>query len=121
MKKNGFTLIEILAVVVILAAIMIVVGPKVMNIFSSSKQKAYDEQVSILIKETKKYATEFSYDMIWSGNTSNVTIDNLYSAGYIKEYPRDPFTNRSFTGASYITITKVGNSYTYTPFITVGT
>ncbi len=61
MNKKGFTLVEILAVIVILAILMTVAGTSVFGIIHESQQQLLDEQVknlgdtAITYMESKKY------------------------------------------------------------------
>ena len=41
-KKDGFTLVELLAVVVILAIILVIAIPSVLDVLQASKRKAYN-------------------------------------------------------------------------------
>jgi len=113
MNNKGFTLIEILAVIVILAVILTIVGPKVINVFSGSKQKAYDDQVLTLKNLGKQYATEFPYDITWTSNVAKVTISQLITAGYVKSNITNAKNGKAICGTSYITITNTSGVYSY--------
>ena len=49
MSKKGFTLVELLAIIVIIALIAVIVAPNVIETYWTSKQQAYD----ILIENIK--------------------------------------------------------------------
>ena len=40
-KKNGFTLVELLAVIVVLAIIMIIAIPSVLDVMNTARKKAF--------------------------------------------------------------------------------
>ena len=46
MKNKGFTLVEVLGVIVILAVIFVLVFPSVKNVLSQSKETVYDTQIN---------------------------------------------------------------------------
>ncbi|HOO68072.1 MAG TPA: type II secretion system protein, partial [Bacilli bacterium] len=45
MKRKGFTLVELLAVIVILGIILLVAVPKIMNVISDSKLSSIESTV----------------------------------------------------------------------------
>ena len=51
MAKKGFTLIEILAAIVVLSAILIIAVPRVFTLLDSSKKEAFKMTNSIIRKE----------------------------------------------------------------------
>ena len=53
MNKKGFTLIELLAVIVILAIVATIASPIILNIISTTKEKAHDESVRSIIKSVE--------------------------------------------------------------------
>ena len=57
-EKRAFTLIELLAVIVIIGVIALIAVPVVNNMIRQSREKAYQEQVNRLIDKTKEWATE---------------------------------------------------------------
>lgn len=113
MNNKGFTLVEILAVIVILAIILTIIGPKVINVFSGSKQKAYNEQVTTLKGLGKQYATEFPYNVTWTSNVAQVTISQLITAGYVKSNITNAKNGKAICGTSYVTITNTSGVYSY--------
>ena len=54
MKKRGFTLVELLAVISILALIVVVAMPNIMKMFRESKQKSFYNEVETVKNEIKK-------------------------------------------------------------------
>lgn len=115
--KNGFTLVEILAVVIILAIIITLVSTNVLNIFTNSKQKTYDEQIQTLIRLAKQYSTEFNNDLIWveqtGEDTAVITINQLINAGYVEENIVNAKNGKIICPSSFITITDTNNVFTY--------
>ncbi|MDD6272491.1 MAG: prepilin-type N-terminal cleavage/methylation domain-containing protein [bacterium] len=59
MKKNGFTLVELLAVIFILALLVIITLPNIIKLYNQSKERTFNSEVEIvkteLEKETYKY------------------------------------------------------------------
>ena len=83
MKNNkGFTLIEILATVVIIGIISVASVVGYSQYLKSSRQKAYD----LMAKSAANAAAEYSMDYM---GTSRVTFDELTKGDYL-EYPYDP-------------------------------
>ena len=54
MKKNGFTLVELLAVIVILAVIMIIAIPAVLSTMKTAKSKGFMEYLQKVSNTAQK-------------------------------------------------------------------
>ena len=54
-KKNGFTLVELLAVVVVLAIILAIAIPRVLKMIETSRKKAFNISEVMMIKATREY------------------------------------------------------------------
>ena len=69
MNKKGFTLIEMLAIIILLSVIALITYPIINNVVSDSKDEIYDKQISELVrlantwvtKNTNKLKTEEGY------------------------------------------------------------
>ncbi|MGM9835044.1 MAG: type II secretion system protein [Bacilli bacterium] len=58
MKKNGFTLVELLAVIVVLAALIVLAVPNVMKIVNKQEQKLTDQAMKNLGDAAVSYTLE---------------------------------------------------------------
>lgn len=56
MKRNGFTLVEILAVIVIIALLMILTIPNILKISRSTKEKAYETKIDLIEQSAVQFA-----------------------------------------------------------------
>ena len=55
MKKNGFTLVELLAVVSIISLLLLLVAPKIVNQLNNSKEEVNDVTKKIIYSAAEKY------------------------------------------------------------------
>lgn len=87
MKKDGFTLVELLAVVIILAIISLFVMPKVADLIKSgnSTNKSIIEQKLLAVARTytNDYDTRFFNRFVNVGYASIITKDELIDAGLV--------------------------------------
>ena len=95
MKNNGFTLIEILAVVAIMGLLMIMIMPGIMSIRSNVLENALENRISMIENAAKDYAHDHinevkstvssNYDGSKAPNDNCIyrTVNFLINAGYI--------------------------------------
>jgi len=107
MKEKGFTLIELIASIVLLGIIALIVFPEVNNTINNSKEKAYNTQIESLINSTKSLAakhTELLPD-IGSDEIVCITPTILMNYGEIETDnivdPRDKSKLKGFVLISY--------------------
>lgn len=86
--NKAFTLVELLAVIVILGIIAFLIFPNVSKTIEESREKAYARQISILEEAAQKYTKEH-IDAISEENSTCISIDNLISSGYISAKDKD--------------------------------
>lgn len=118
MKQKGFTLIELIAVIVILALIALVVFPAINGVLKDSRENAYDSQISIIEKAAKEYYLENYKELPEENGCTYVSIETLISKGYIsdeeldeKSQIIDPKTNEPLTG--FVEVQYDSNQYNY--------
>lgn len=104
--KKGFTLIEMLAVIVILAIVSLIIFPEVNKNIKNSKEKAYNTQINNLINATKEMVVRDTTILPPAGSdiVKCVTFTALKNAGKIpSDIIYDPRDSKvQLTG--YITI-----------------
>lgn len=89
MKNNkGFTLIELMAVIIILAVIGLIIFPSAIESINNSKDKLYKEQVKRILDAADSWAS--SNDSKLPSNTNDskpikITIENLQLDGLLKK------------------------------------
>ncbi len=114
MKKKGFTLVELLAVIVILSLILVIAVPSVNKYIKQSKEKAYNTQISTIIEAVQAYASANSGLLPRKEEfVVKITLGQLKSSGLIKKEVKNPNDDKYFDDALTIEIKKKGETYTY--------
>lgn len=113
MNNKGFTLIEVLMTLTIVALIMIIVLTNIGSTLSLSNEKAYELTKSNIINATKKYMLECDNNLIECNikrnkNKTEITAKNLIKAGYFKELV-NPINNHDLSNCLIIEIDKNNN------------
>ncbi|MFD1171300.1 prepilin-type N-terminal cleavage/methylation domain-containing protein [Oceanobacillus picturae] len=83
-KEKGFTLVELLAVIAILAIIVAIAVPTIGNVISDSRGKADDANIE-LIKNAARLA-----DVSGKFTEGGMTVSKLEEAGFLEEVPTKP-------------------------------
>lgn len=85
MKEKGFTLVELLGVIVILGLLTIVTVPPLLNQIKKSKDKLSSATIKILSAATEQHIDEHpsSYP-IKTGNVYCITLKTLTDYGHLK-------------------------------------
>ena len=98
MNKKGFTLIELIAVIVILALISLIVFPAVNSMIKNSKEKAYNVQIDEIIDAAKNYLSDLPVCI--PEMDSNSSADELDSSC-------DAITRGDDSTISYVSVVKL--------------
>ena len=114
MKKKGFTLVELLAVIVILSLVLVIAVPSVNRYIKQSKEKTYNTQISTIIEAAQAYASANSGLLPRKEEfVVKITLGQLKSSGLIKEEVKNPNDDKYFDDALTIEIKKKGETYNY--------
>lgn len=116
MNKKGFTLVELILVITLMAVISVLVIPNILDALSSSKQQKYESLYKLVEKNMKLYNDKYSVDLWNNENTSfdfcegdtqgcNSGIDKLKESG--------GDLNLDDCKINYMNISKSDDNYTY--------
>jgi len=115
MKQKGFTMIELLVVIVILGLLAVIIYPVINRQINRSKENLYKAQIEIIEKGARNWgADNFSKLPIANGSQVTVTLGDLETEGYIENNLINPKTKEQFSKDIIITVKMEGNSLNYT-------
>ena len=100
-NKKGFTLVELLAVIVILAIILAIAVPGISGIINSAKKGSFESDVKMII-------TGIEYSVLESSVDTSVTVPAVGDIlANLDDYGADPtnYTAASITSMNPITVT----------------
>ena len=111
--KKGFTLIELVATIIILAIVGAIAFPLVNSILKENKDSLYKSQLQEIELATEKWAY-LNMDLLPNSNeTITITILELKKAGLLPLDVRDPRTGDLLPNDMEIAITFINNKYVY--------
>ena len=114
--KKGFTLVELLSVIVILAITSMIIFPSIGNIIQKSKQDLYDSQLLDIQNAAEKWATD-NKDLLdeYHANDVYIPLSSLRDSAYLeKDVVKNPLDRSDMDGCTRIKYEVSNSKYTYT-------
>ena len=112
--KKGFTLVELIGVIIILALIMLLAVPPILNSIRSTRNELSDASKKIIYTAANLYVSENLNDFPkYDGNTFCVSIDTLSKKEYLPTIVYDSTTGDEIPKDSLVEIKVENNNYTY--------
>lgn len=110
--KKGFTLVEMMAVIIILAIVATITFPIVSQSIEKNREKLYYSQLDEIKLNAEKWAYS-NLDLLPTVEDEMITItlQNLKEGGFVALDIRDPRTNELLPNDLKITITFRNNNY----------
>lgn len=82
--KKGFTLVEIISVIVVLAVIAMIVSPAIFKAIQTSKDRSYSTQVNNILEAARSWAINNNNLLKDDGSNYEVSVATLIEQDYIK-------------------------------------
>ena len=98
MNNKGFTLIEVIMVVAIMAMLLVLFTPNVLTMVRKSDLDVYNSTIDSVVHATENYISDNRYNNTiirvnchggLDERTFNVTINDLVNAGYLSKIPKN--------------------------------
>lgn len=123
MNKKGFTLVELILIITLMAIISVIVIPNILDALSSSKQQKYESLYILVEKNMKLYNDKYSVDL-WSNNKTffdfcEGSSNCINGINKLKESGSDIVLDDCIINT--MTITKNDSKYTYNLTMICGT
>lgn len=117
MNNKGFTLVEVLSVLVIMTIIFVITINVTGNTLSISNEEAYKLTKDNIIEATDKYILECNNNIIdcnldWNNNKTIISAKKLIEAGYFKEL-KNPINNKDLSNCLTIEVEQTSNNNNY--------
>ena len=125
-KRNGFTLVEILAVISIVGLLALIAIPNVLKSLKSTKKDLYETQIKLIKASAATYVTDAVahpnintaiQDLVKNkGGTTTVTLGDLQKNGAVDANLSNPLCegeNKYFSPDIQITIKYNGKEFKY--------
>ena len=114
MKKNAFTLVELLGVIVILGIISVITIPLVKKTILENTEKAYEDQVTSFERAAKNYVASDIFNMSNCKNICTVSLKQLQQEGYLPSGDIiNPKTDEKFNMENVVDITYHNEKFSY--------
>ena len=114
MKKNGFTLVELLGVVTILAMLGLVIVPVITNVLNDKKRELYNVQIKNIEESASNYVADHIFEIdIPTGTSKGITLGRLKNSGYLDDDIVNPITKVKFDDSIIVMVTNGSNGFSF--------
>ena len=111
-SRRGFTLVELLGAIVILAILSLIAIPVVTNSVKKNKEKLYDIQIKNVESAAKAWGSDNLNLLPDEGEYITISLSELQKNGYVDKDIKNPKTGEALEDFN-ITICNIDNQYTY--------
>lgn len=114
MNKNGFTLVELLSVIILIGLMGILIVPSVNKSIRDMNEQSYEEQIEMIELAASNWATDNPYSLpAEDGGVTTITLGTLKAGGYVDPDIVNPETDKSFPNDLLIEITRKKKNFRY--------
>ena len=109
MKAKGFTLVELLGVIVILAIIFTLISPTVTNIIVESRQTVYQKQIKAILNAAYDFTLQHLNYLPEDDSANSIILGQLKHDGFVDVDIKNPESDEIFPDNLVISIKKDDN------------
>ena len=114
MNKKGFTLVELLAVIILIGLMGILIVPSVNKSIRDMLKESYEDQIQTIELAASNWATDNPYSLpAEDGGITTITLGTLKAGGYVDPDLINPDTDKSFPNDLLIEITRKKKNFIY--------
>lgn len=110
MKKRGFTLVELIAVIVLLSAILLIIIPVVEKSLKEGKQQLFNNQIESIKTSLATWASE---NKPKNGETYYLTLSQLKKEGLVEHDLKNPVTDEYLANDMILKVINQNDIITY--------
>lgn len=122
MEKRGFTLAELMGVIVILAVLAIIIVPVVDKNLKKGRNVTCKTQEKSILEAAKNYNSDNITQCENKGDVCTITVRELVKSGYLEgsstttdDPPINPGTDEPYENETYVQISNItGYNFSYT-------
>lgn len=111
MNKKGFTLVELLSVIILLLVIISITIPAVTSVINTSEAVTYDSQVNKILSAAYDFSLKNSEFLPENNTKKYITLSTLQKDGFINTSILNPRNKKNFSNDLVISILNVGSNY----------
>lgn len=95
-SKKGFTLVELLGVIVVLSVIAVIITPIITGVLKQQRESLYNSQIKLVIDAARNYVMDNSDTLNINEYGITILTSDLYDKGYINRDVKDPRNGQAF-------------------------
>ena len=109
MKKHGFTLVEMLAVISLIAILMLLIVPSTASIIKKNKEKSMEIQIKNIENAGKNWGAENLNQIVTS--FKYITLGQLKKDGFIEDEIINPINNKCVSNDTIVRLTLTDGNF----------
>lgn len=113
MRNKGFTLVELLAVIIILGIIALITFPVIDNSIKKSKEEALKRTIDAIENASYRYSVENDIGYPDIANKEVLKLEQLQDAGFLEKDIINPVTNDELKGCVWYYYDDITSQYDF--------